>query len=118
LAASGSGNIAGFTSSINVGSTPLIANINVRGTKNGCQGAATTFTITINPQPVLSVPAPPAICSSNLPNNPSTTGIVLGTNGTSVNANTYRINSILYNGGTAPAGFTFPVTNKSVGSSG
>ncbi|MCA2762428.1 MAG: gliding motility-associated C-terminal domain-containing protein, partial [Cytophagales bacterium] len=118
LAASGSGNIAGFTSSINVGSTPLIANINVRGTKNGCQGAATTFTTTINPQPVLSVPAPPAICSSNLPNNPSTTGIVLGTNGTSVNANTYRINSILYNGGTAPAGFTFPVTNKSVGSSG
>ncbi|MFN6090492.1 MAG: PKD-like domain-containing protein, partial [Cyclobacteriaceae bacterium] len=118
LAASGSGNIAGFPSSINVGSTPLIANISVRGTKNGCQGAATTFTITINPQPVLSVPAPPAICSSNLPNNPSTTGIVLGTNGTSVNANTYRINSILYNGGTAPAGFTFPVTNKSVGSSG
>ena len=118
LAASGSGNIAGFTSSVNVGSTPLIANISVRGTKNGCQGAATTFTITINPQPVLSVPAPPAICSSNLPNNPSTTGIVLGTNGTSVNANTYRINSILYNGGTAPAGFTFPVTNKSVGSIG
>jgi gliding motility-associated-like protein len=118
LGASGTGNIAGFTSAVNLGSTPIIANISVRGTKNGCQGAARNFTITINPQPVLSVPAPPAICSSNLPNNPSTTGIVLGTNGTSVNANTYRINSILYNGGTAPAGFTFPVTNKSVGSSG
>ncbi len=86
---------------------------------NGCVGDAKLIEFTVKPEPVLSVPAPPAICSSNLPNNPSSTGIVLGTNGTSVNAQSYRIDQILYNGAAAaPAGFTLPVTNKTVGSSG
>jgi len=85
LAASGSGNIAGFTSSINVGSTPLIANISVRGTKNGCEGAATTFTITINPQPVLAAVVTPQICSRDA------NSIILGTNGSSVTAGTYQL---------------------------
>ncbi len=50
LAASGSGNIPSFTS-VNTGSTPIIATITVTPMVNGCSGTSIQFTITVNPTP-------------------------------------------------------------------
>ncbi|MEI9921834.1 MAG: PKD-like domain-containing protein [Bacteroidota bacterium] len=114
LAASGTGNIATFTGAVNTGSVPMIANIRVNGTKNGCTGADQVFKITIFPEPVLGVSPPAPVCSR------TTVGIILGTNGTSVSAQSYRLDNIEYssNGGpfstTAPTSFTFPGTNRHV----
>jgi gliding motility-associated-like protein len=63
LAASGTGNIAGFTAT-NAGSTPITATITVIPTLNGCAGTPSSYTITVNPTPVATA-TPPAqtICS-------------------------------------------------------
>jgi gliding motility-associated-like protein len=93
----------------------------------GCLGAEIDIKIMVNPEPVLSVAPPSAICSNNLNNSLSTTGIVLGTNGVSVNAQNYRIDNIEYASNPGPVGpfgtippadFTFPVTNKIISSAG
>ena len=49
----GNGNIASFTA-INAGSSAVIATISVIATANSCPGIATTFTITVNPSPVVN----------------------------------------------------------------
>jgi hypothetical protein len=69
LAASGTGNIASFTAT-NTGSSPVIATITVTPSfTNGgvtCTGAPTTFTITVNPLPVVSAGTLPSrICISD-----------------------------------------------------
>ncbi len=84
LAASGTGNIPAFTTT-NTGSTPLVATITVTpsGTTGGvmCMGAATTFTITVNPVPVVDQPASQVVC-----NNTSTTAVAFtGTTNTVFN---------------------------------
>ena len=75
LAASGSGDIAAFTAT-NIGTTPVIATITV--TPNYCfysnhthttscnNGHQTSFTITVNPSPTITLAATtsPAVCSS------------------------------------------------------
>lgn len=62
LAASGSG---GFTfTSVNTGSTPLTANLTVTPMLNGCAGQVRNFTITVNPQPTLSIDS--VVCASDL----------------------------------------------------
>jgi hypothetical protein len=118
LGASGTGNIPGFAAAVNTSGAPLIANIKVHGSKNGCTGVDATFVITVFPEPVLGTTPNAPICSR------VNTNITLATNGTSIGAQSYRIDQIEYssNGGpfgtAAPAGFTFPVTNKLVGASG
>jgi SdrD B-like domain/Ig-like domain CHU_C associated/PKD-like domain len=61
LAASGTGDIAAFTT-VNTGSTPVIATITVTPTANGCVGAAKTFTITVNPTPSVTAPSSQTVC--------------------------------------------------------
>lgn len=52
LASSGSGNIAAF-SVTNTTNVPVVATITVTPSANGCDGLPETFTITVNPEPVI-----------------------------------------------------------------
>ena len=54
LGASGSGNIPSFTATNSTGS-PITATITVTPTLNGCSGTPSTYDITINPSPTVSV---------------------------------------------------------------
>lgn len=54
LAASGTGNVSAFTCS-NTGATPISGTINITPAIDGCNGETETYTITINPTPVISV---------------------------------------------------------------
>ncbi len=63
LAASGSGTIASFTAAANATGADIVGTVSVTGSKNGCTGAATTFTITIRPQPVVNSVADVSVCA-------------------------------------------------------
>ena len=70
LAASGTGNIASFTAT-NPGTAPVVATIIVTPTlTNGpaiCIGSTKTFTITVNPTPLLTTTLTPAdVCSNTV----------------------------------------------------
>ena len=62
LAASGSGDISGFTA-VNTGSLPIIATVNVIPTANGCEGTPKSFTITVNPTPTVDAIPNQELCS-------------------------------------------------------
>jgi PKD repeat protein len=55
LAASGTGNKVNSFNVTNNGSTPIVANIVVTPSYNGCTGTSSTFTITVNPKPALPI---------------------------------------------------------------
>jgi len=79
LPSSGTGNIASFMAT-NPFTAPISSTITVSTAANGCTGTSNSFTITINPTPLLvSSSAPPAICSgtlfSYLPTSP-TAGVI------------------------------------------
>jgi hypothetical protein len=56
LAASGSGNIPSFITQ-NAGSNTIAGTITVTPTANGCTGPSTSFTITVNPSPIITLSA-------------------------------------------------------------
>ena len=61
LAASGTGNIAAFTT-INGGNAPVVATITVTPTFEDCEGPSQTFTITVNPLPVVDAGSYGPVC--------------------------------------------------------
>lgn len=63
LGASGNGNIS--FASTNGGTTPLVANVSVHATLNGCVGMAQNFTITVNPIPTVMAPANETVCGGS-----------------------------------------------------
>ncbi|MDP3468597.1 MAG: PKD-like domain-containing protein [Daejeonella sp.] len=65
LAASGSGNVPAFTA-VNNTTEPITATITVILSLNGCIGLPNTYTITINPEPIVTVPLSFTICSGTL----------------------------------------------------
>jgi len=73
LAASGSGDISGFTA-VNTGSLPIIATINVTPKANGCDGTPKSFTITVNPTPTVDAVAGQELCSGFMTNAVNFTG--------------------------------------------
>ncbi|MBK6281844.1 MAG: hypothetical protein IPF54_03500 [Draconibacterium sp.] len=74
LAASGSDNIPAFIAT-NTGTTPVTATITVTPTANGCPGVVQTFTITVNPVPVVQITNnTPVLCDDGV------TSIVLSSN--------------------------------------
>jgi gliding motility-associated-like protein len=82
LPASGMGNISFM--SINAGASPIVANLVVTPTQNGCTGAVQNFSITINPRPSITVNsttcAPDLLTYSvNLASNANTITATLGT---------------------------------------
>ena len=63
LEAEGTGNIAAFTA-VNEGTAPVVATITVTPTFDGaCVGEPLTFTITVNPTPVVEVVANQVVCN-------------------------------------------------------
>ncbi len=62
LTASGSGNITGFTAT-NTTANPITATIEVTPTANNCLGTPSTYTITVNPTPTVTVPANITVCN-------------------------------------------------------
>ena len=65
LGASGTGNIPSFTTT-NSTQAPISALITITPTANGCAGTPATFTITVNPAPVLNTPLTASVCSGTL----------------------------------------------------
>ncbi len=70
LAASGSGNISSFVA-VNVGTVPVVATISIIASyTNGgvtCTGPTQTFTITVNPTPIVTLAPFAAICKNAAP---------------------------------------------------
>ncbi|CAN1542050.1 Gliding motility-associated, C-terminal domain [Flavobacteriaceae bacterium] len=64
LAASGAGDIASFTAT-NITNAPIIANISVTPTVNGCVGTASSYSITVDPSPTVSVPTSVIYCNAD-----------------------------------------------------
>lgn len=105
---SGSGMIPAFIAS-NAGLTPLTATVNVTATMNGCAGAVTSFTLTINPAPTVDQPTNQAVCNTEL-----TTAIHLTGTATSF-AWTNSNNTIGINGsGTGDIGAFTTINNGTV----
>lgn len=63
LAASGSGNIPSFTAT-NTNPTPLISTISVTPFIGTCQGTVSSFTITINPLPIVEAGSAQTVCAN------------------------------------------------------
>lgn len=81
--------------------------VEARGTINGCAGDQRTITITIDPEPVVSTALNARQC------NDQPIGLVLATNGTSVNALNYNIISRTLQGGLTgdPGNALVPASN-------
>jgi hypothetical protein len=62
LTGSGSGTISSFTT-INTGSTPVVATINITPISNGCTGPTTPVTITVNPRTTPTITGITTICN-------------------------------------------------------
>lgn len=65
LAAAGTGDIAAFNA-VNNGAAPVTATITVTPTANGCPGTSISFTITVNPTPVVDPIADQIVCNGDL----------------------------------------------------
>ncbi|MCO5272639.1 MAG: gliding motility-associated C-terminal domain-containing protein [Cyclobacteriaceae bacterium] len=95
----------------NTGSVPLdvVYVVEATGTINGCLSDQRTITITIAPEPVMDPGLDIAGVCSSLP-----IGLTLNTNGTSVAAANYNIQSITVPGGLTPGGGNLPVPANGV----
>ncbi len=62
LLANGSGDIGSFTAT-NTGSSSITATITVTPTANGCTGTPSSYNITVNPTPTVTVPSNIDVCS-------------------------------------------------------
>lgn len=90
LGASGSGTVPVFTG-INTGTTPITATITVTPTAFGCTGPDSTFTITINPLPVIVFPPLPILCPTSPPYTLDSATPAGGTySGTGVSGNVFN----------------------------
>ncbi|MEK0412630.1 MAG: hypothetical protein RL070_118 [Bacteroidota bacterium] len=102
LAASGTGNLPAFTA-VNNGTTPVTANITVTPTNtSGCSGTPQTFTITVNPSPIVTYPN----SSYSFERTRAITEVQPTVTG--VAATSYAITPAL------PTGLTFNTTNGSI----
>ncbi|NCP46396.1 MAG: hypothetical protein GW818_08260, partial [Flavobacteriales bacterium] len=87
LGASGTGNTPLFTAT-NSTSSPITSTITVTATINGCSGLPTTYTITVNPTPIISVIQNNTVCSGANVTALIPTSSVTGTTYSWINSNT------------------------------
>jgi hypothetical protein len=95
----------------NTGAVPLdvVYVVQATGTINSCLSDQRTITVTIAPEPVMDPALDIAGVCSNLP-----TGLILNTNGTSVAAANYNIQTITVPGGLTPGGGNLPLPANGV----
>lgn len=86
LAAGGSGDVPSFTT-INNATSPISATITVTPTLNGCSGPSSSYTITVNPLPEVSVPANITMCTGTPISASSFSSIPAGATYTWTNSN-------------------------------
>nr|WP_315147738.1 T9SS type B sorting domain-containing protein [uncultured Flavobacterium sp.] len=60
--ATGTGNIPSFVAN-NTTNSPIVGTITVTASQGACTGPATTYTITVQPQPVVTITTPAAVCA-------------------------------------------------------
>jgi gliding motility-associated-like protein len=102
LAASGTGNLPAFTA-VNNGTTPVTANITVTSSNaSGCTGTPQTFTITVNPSPIIAY----SNSSYNVERTRAITSIQPTVTG--IAASSFAITPAL------PTGLTFSTTNGTI----
>jgi hypothetical protein len=95
FAAAGTGNIMDVL--VNTGNVDGVVRYIITPTANGCAGPAFNLDINVRPEPVMSTLLNGTVCSES----PST--INFNTNGTSIGASSYTINSITVQSGLTPA---------------
>jgi len=86
LAATGAGNIASFPGQ-NITDMPAIGTVSITPLANGCTGPSTTYSITVNPIPTMTVTSPTPYCPGDV--------ISSTTNG--YNVNTDPVGIVTYN---------------------
>ena len=75
LAASGNGDNINFTANSNNSGSPIVANIIVTPTNNSCVGTSQSFSLTLNPSPVISPISDVELCPNNFISIPVTTDL-------------------------------------------
>ncbi len=88
LVAAGTGNISQFMA-INIGITPVTANIRIVPSANGCIGIPSGFTIKVNPTPNVESVNNQIVCNKELTQKVEFKGSVIGTTYTWTNNETY-----------------------------
>jgi len=86
MGASGSGNIPAFNAS-NTGTAPISATITVTPSANACAGTPSTYTITVNPTPIVYLPANITACHGDVVPISSFTSTTVGTTYSWTNSN-------------------------------
>ncbi len=86
LGAGGSGNIPSFTAT-NTGTTPIVGNITVVPSANGCTGPSMSFTITVNPTPTVNAVVNQVWCNTNTTTAINFSSPVAGTSFSWTNSN-------------------------------
>src|SRR5690606_33864249 len=81
----------------NTTSAPLTVTYNVTPVRGSCAGDAINIILTVQPEPVVSTTLNRTVCSDEI------SGITLATNGTSIAAASYTINTITVGAGLVPA---------------
>jgi len=87
LGGSGTGDIPAFTAENTTGA-PITATITITPSSNGCQGIPETFTITVNPTPIVNAIADQVYCIGSSAPITELEGTVAGTTFSWVNDNT------------------------------
>ncbi|RYD55517.1 MAG: T9SS type A sorting domain-containing protein [Sphingobacteriales bacterium] len=87
VAASGSGNIPAFTAT-NGGIAPVVATISVVPSANGCTGATSSFTVTVNPTTIIGTIDNQAVCHGSNTESVNIPATVSGTTFAWTNSNT------------------------------
>jgi gliding motility-associated-like protein len=105
IATPGNGNIPSFTA-LNIGNTPIVVTFTATPTgpaSTNCLGADITFTITINPTPVLTDPNDQQLCAGDLTNAVNFVSTVVGSSFNWINNNTSTGLANLSGSGDIPA---------------
>ncbi|MEI9921717.1 MAG: PKD-like domain-containing protein [Bacteroidota bacterium] len=77
LPASGTGNIGAFIAT-NTSNIPLVATITVTPLAGSCTGTTETFTITVNPTPMVNDPADQTVCAGGATTTVNFSGVATG----------------------------------------
>jgi uncharacterized repeat protein (TIGR02543 family) len=78
LAAAGTGNIAGFTATLNTTNAPQVSTVTVTPKIGGCSGSPKTFYIVVNPTPQVDVIPSDTVCNQGAVSTVNFTSSVTG----------------------------------------